>query len=99
MLDLKDTCKIQLDKGTQKVRCFKFKIKQLKNRELAAHQHSDYKTFSTITDVISGLRLCTIQKEIDKVTQDDIKEAVNTFIKHYTLEIVLKRLEELDEVK
>ena len=99
MLDLKDTCKIKLDKGTQKVKCFKFKMKELDKRELAIHQHVDYKTLSSITDVISGLKLCTIQKEINKVTQDDIKEAINTFIRHYTLEEVLKRFKELNEIE
>lgn len=98
MIDLKDTCKLTLDKGSQRTKCFKFKVKELNNRELAAHQHVDYKGFSSITDVASGLKLCTVQKDISKITQDDIKEAVNTFIRHYTLEEVLKRLKELDEI-
>lgn len=99
MVETKDTCKILLDKGTQKVKCFKFRIKSLKNRELAVHQNVDHKTFSTITDVISGLRLCTIQKEISKITDKDIKEALDTFVRHFTLEEILKRFEELNEIE
>lgn len=99
MLDLKDTCKVLLDKGVQKVKCYKFKEKAFENRELAVHQHVDYKTFSTITDTISGMRLCTIQKEINKVTETDIKEALDTFVKHFTLEEILKRFKELNEIK
>ena len=98
MVDAKDTCKIILDKGTQKVKCFKFKAKELKNRELAVHTDVDHKTFSTITDIASGLRLCSIQKEI-RVTDSDIHIALDTFIRHYTLEEVLKRFKELDEIE
>ena len=99
MVDTKDTCKIILDKGTQKVKCFKFKAKGLKNRELAVHTDVDHKTFSTITDIASGLRLCSIQKEISRVTDSDIHIALDTFIRHYTLEEVLKRFKELDEIE
>ena len=99
MVDTKDTCKIILDKGTQKVKCFKFKAKEFENRELAVHTDVDHKTFSTITDIASGLRLCSIQKEISKVTDLDIHTALDTFIRHYTLEEVLKRFKELDEIE
>ena len=98
MTELKDTCKVVLEKGTtQRVKCFKFKIKELGNRELAVHQDIDRKTFSTITDAKTGLRLCSVQKEVSKVTDKEIKEALNVFIKHFTLEEILKRFKELDE--
>ena len=99
MVDTKDTCKVILDKGNTKVKCFKFKAKEYENRELAVHQHTDYKTFSTITDVTSGLRLCSIQKEISKVTDKDISEALDTFTKHFTLDEIMKRFKELDEIE
>lgn len=98
MVDTKDTCKVILDKGTQKVKCFKFKVKDLNKRELAVHQDVDHKMFSTITDIASGLRLCGIQKEISKVTEKEINEALDTFVKHFTLEEVMKRFKELDEI-
>lgn len=99
MVDTKNDCKILLDKGVQKVKCFKFKAKEFKGRELAVHQNVDYKALSTITDVFSGMRLCTVQKEISKVTEKDIKEALDTFVKHFTLEEILKRFKELNEIK
>lgn len=98
-MDLKDTCKVTLDKGTQKVKCHKFKIKEFKNRELAIHAHTDYKACSTVTDVQTGLRLFTIYKDISKVSDVDIKEGLNTFVKHFTLEEILKRFKELDEIE
>ena len=88
-LKLKDICKLTLDKGTKKVMCYKFKHRQI-GRELAVHEHVDYKNFSTITDVVTGMRLCDIKKEISKVTKEDIKEALEKLIKHYTLEEVKK---------
>ena len=98
-MELKDTVKLTLDKGTQRVKCYKFKIKEFKNRELAAHAHTDYKACSTITDVKTGLRLFTIYKDIAKVTDGDIKEGLDTFVKHFTLEEILKRFKELDEIE
>ena len=88
-MELKDTCKILLDKGNKKVMCYKFKHRKI-GRELAVHEHADYKNVSTITDVITGCRFCDILKEIRRVTKDDIKEALDNFIKHYTLEEIKK---------
>ena len=98
-MELTDNCKILLDKGnTQKVRCYKFFQTDF-NRELAVHEHSDYKTLSAITDINSGMKLCTIQKDIKKITPADIDEAMNSFIKHFTLDGILTRFKELDEEK
>ena len=88
-MELKDICKVTLDKGNKKVMCYKFKHRQI-GRELAVHEHVDCKSFTTITDVVTGMRLCDIQKEINKVTKEDIKEALERLIKHYTLEEVKK---------
>ena len=84
-MELKDICKVTLDKGSKKVMCYKFKPRPI-GRELAVHEHVDYKNISTITDVVTGMRLCDIRKEISKVTKEDIKEAIERLIKHYTLE-------------
>ena len=86
-MELKDICKVTLDKGNKKVMCYKFKHRQI-GRELAVHEHVDYKNLSTITDFTTGCRLCDIRKEIKNVTKDDIKEALDKLIKHYTLEEV-----------
>ena len=60
-------------------------------RELAVHEHSEYKNISTITDFNTGYRFCDIRKEVNKVTKDDIKEALDAFIRHYTLEEIKER--------
>lgn len=95
-MEITETCKILLEKGnTQKVKCYKFYQTDF-NRELAVHEHADYKTSSAITDIKTGLKLCSIQKEISKVTPADIDSAVNTFIRHFTLDGILTRFQELD---
>lgn len=96
-MELKDNCKVLLDNNkTQKVNCYLFKNKVIK-RELALHVNIDYKSMSTISDVKTGYRLCGIPKEASKVKQEDINEALDTFIKHFTKEEIQKRFVELDE--
>ena len=96
-MELTENCKILLDKGTtQKVKCYKFCQTDF-NRELAVHEHADHKTLSTISDVATGMRLCGIGKEIKKVTAEDIDQAIIAFTRHFTLEGILKRFEELDK--
>lgn len=95
-MEITETCKVLLDKGaTQKVKCYKFFQTDFE-RELAVHENVDHKTLATITDVITGMKLCNINKEIKKVTAEDINEAVSTFIKHFTLDGILTRFNELD---
>ena len=96
-METTENCKVLLEKGTiQKVKCYKFFQTDF-NRELAVHEHVDHKTLSTITDVVTGMRLCGINKEIKKVTPEDINQAIETFTKHFTLDGILHRFEELDK--
>ena len=97
-METKETCKILLDKGnTQKVKCYKFFQTDL-NRELAVHADSDHKfTTTNITDTITGLRLCSIPKEVSKVNEKDIDETLNNFIKHYTIDSIIEEFKRLDE--
>jgi hypothetical protein len=95
-METTETCKILLEKGnTQKVKCYKFFQTDF-NRELAVHEHADHKSLSSISDVATGMRLCGINKEISKVTADDIDNAVNAFIRHFSMDGILHRFEELD---
>ena len=95
-METEETCKILLEKGnTQKMKCYKFFQTDFK-RVLAVHEHTDHKSVSSITDVATGMKLCNINKEISKVTAEDINEAMNTFIRHFSMEGILQRFEELD---
>ena len=96
-MELKDTCKILLDKGNkQKIKCYKFFHKGL-NRELAIHPNIDIKVRTNITDTITGLNLVTIRKEFEKVSKDDIKESIERLIAKYTLEEIFKEFEKFEK--
>ena len=96
-METTETCKILLDKGvTQKVKCYKFFQTDI-GRELAVHEHADHKSLTSITDTITGMRLCGINKEVKKVTVEDINQAINTFIRHFSLDGISVRFQELDK--
>ena len=98
-MDLKDSCKILLDKGNkQRIKCWKFSHKGLK-RELAVHPDIDHKSKTNITDTVTGLRLCGIQKEFAKVNDTDITTTLNTFFKRYTIEETIAELERIEETQ
>ena len=98
-METKETCRILLDKGnTQKVKCYKFFQTDF-NRELAIHEDIDHKSVTSITDILTGMRLCKIQKEVSKVTEQDIDLQINEFIKHFTLEGIINEFKKLDEKK
>ena len=98
-MDLKDSCKILLDKGNkQKIKCYKFVHKGLK-RDLAVHPDIDHKSKTNITDIITGLRLCGLQKEFSKVTEADIKDTLNIFFKRYTIEETIAELERIENIQ
>ena len=98
-MEVKETCKILLDKGnTQKVKCYKFFQTDIE-RELALHADIDRKTITNITDTATGLRLCSIQKEIGKVTEKDVNETLYNFIKHYTIDTIKEEFKKLDKEK
>ena len=98
-MKLEDTCKITLEKGkTQKVKCYKFFQTNIE-RELAVHPNIDHKGITNITDVITGYCVCKIQEDISKVKPEQITEALDKFVKHFTLEEIkaeFKRIEEKD---
>lgn len=99
-MKLEDTCKIKLEKNkTQKVKCYIFFQTEME-RELAVHPNIDNKGVTNITDVKTGYCVCKINEECSKVKEDHIAEALDKFIKHFTLEGIreeFKRLEEKDE--
>ena len=98
-MELKSTCKIKLDKGnTQRVKCYKF-LQTDFDREFAIHSDPDKKIITNITDTKTGMRLCSIPKEVSKVNATDIDLSINECIKHYTFETIVEKFKELDSLK
>ena len=95
-METKDTCKILLEKATQKVKCYKFKSKEI-NRELALHEDVEDKHKSSVTDVVTGMRLFTIPNKVSNIKESDIRESLTKFINHYTVEAIKARVVELEK--
>ena len=95
-MDLKDNCVILLEKATQRVKCYKFKDHTI-NRELALHEDSEDKNKSSVTDIKTGCRLFTLHTKVKDVKESDIKEGLNKFINHYTVDAILSKVAELDK--
>lgn len=96
-MDLKDNCKLLLDKATQKVKCCKFHSKDL-NRELAVHEDISDKNKTSVTDIVTGCRLFVISTKVKDVKESDIKDNMQKFISHYTLDSIKAKFEELDKI-
>lgn len=95
-MDLKDTCKVLLSKGSkQKVKCSIFYNKELE-RELAVHEDVDNKKRSSVTDVITGLRMFGLDKPADKVKMEELNERLDIFLKHFTVEETKKEFKRLE---
>lgn len=96
-MKLSDTCTIVLDRGKnkKKIKCYKVFATDLE-RYIAIHPDIDHKDKRTsITDAETGLKLLDIEKPITEVKQEEIDESINNFIKHYTLDAIKARAEEL----
>ena len=95
-MDLKDSCTILLERATQKVKCYKFKDHTI-NRELALHEDLGDKNKSSVTDIKTGCRLFTLPHKVKDIKENDIREGLNKFINHYTVEAILSKVAELDK--
>ena len=95
-MELKDNCKILLERSTQKVKCFKFQNSEIE-RELALHEDTEDRNKSAISDVNTGFRLITISKKVKDIKEADITDQLQRFINHYTKEAVCNKLNEMDK--
>ena len=98
-LKLNDNCTIAIhkSKNKKKIKCYKVFATDL-NRYIAIHPNIDSKDkLTSITDVETGLKLLDIQKPIDEIKTEEIDESINNFIRHYTMEAIQLRLEELQK--
>lgn len=92
-MELKDSCKLLLEKGTyQKVKCCKF-FNDLLDRELVLHELIDHKGKSGVSDALTGVKMFGLDKEPSKVKVEEINDKLNSFVKHFTLEETLKEFE------
>ena len=100
-MKLENTCTVLLDKGKnkKKIKCYSVFSTDL-NREIAIHPNIDHKDKKTsVTDVGTGLKISDIEKPFNEVKVEDIDEVINNFIRHYTMEAIQARIEEVQKWK
>lgn len=97
-MKLIETAYLTVGKNKKKVKC-NFLWNTQFNRRLAVHEDIDNKKETTVSDVETGRRLFSIKTSIENVKEEEIAEGLESFIKHYTLDLILERFKELDVKK
>lgn len=99
-MELKDTSFIVIDNNKQqKVKCCVFYCKEF-NRELIIHENIDNKSHTSVSDKKTGYRIFGLPIKPDKVKLEDLREPLEKFIKHFTMEAIIiefKRIEDLQK--
>ena len=89
---------IVIDKTKRKkISCHKIKCKPLK-RELIIHADIDNKNITNVSDLITGYKLISIPIEPNKIQLQDIKEGLEKFINHFTVESILEEFKKIEEL-
>lgn len=94
-MDTKDVGTIQLDKGTKKIECHKFKSKEL-GRTLMIHIDVDNKNHVSVSDEKTGFRMYGIPTPITKLKMEQVEEGLDRFIKHFELPLIMEEFERLE---
>ena len=85
-----------IDKGNyKKVKGNSFFCNQLK-RELIIHTDLDNSNFTSISDVNTGYRLFGFPHKIENVTENQINQKINDYIKHYTIDLINKEFQKIE---
>ena len=99
-MELKDTGIITVNKNQkQKIKCHKFYSKDI-DRNLIIHEDIENKNYSSVSDSVTGYRLFTLNQQVKSVKPEMIKERLDKFIKHFTLDGIqeeFKRIENLPQ--
>lgn len=96
-MELKDNGVIKLDKGTQKIKCYKFFEKEL-GRTLMLHQDVDNKNHISISDEKTGIRLTGLSISINKIKMEQVNEELDRWKKHFTLPCIKEEFTKYEEL-
>lgn len=81
----------------KKVNCCKIKCKPIK-RELIIHADIDNKNITNVSDLKTGYKLISIPIEPNKIKLQDIKERLEKFIAHFTVDSILEEFKKIEEL-
>ena len=86
--------KVILEKGTKTVKGTAHNCDEL-GRTVVVHADVTNKGKTTLTDSLTGYKFLTLNTPVDKVKEQEIKESLDKFLKHYGIKETLERLEYL----
>lgn len=81
--------------GTKKVKYSSF-FHPVLNREFAIHTDIDNPNYTSVSDIITGYRLFGFPVKIENVNENQINQKFESYIKHYTVELINKELEKIE---
>lgn len=81
--------------GKKKVKYSSF-IHPVLNREFAIHIDIDNPNHTSISDIITGYRLFGFPVKLESVNENQISQRFESYIKHYTVELINKEFEKIE---
>ena len=98
-MDFKEDGIVTVDKIKKKrVKCYRFHCKPL-NRYLMLHIDLDNNDCTTLSDFSTGYRLFKLQTKADKITPDEIKNKLEQYINHFTVEGIEEEINRLQNIE
>lgn len=97
-MELKDTSFVIVDGKQQKIKCYTYHCKEF-DRDLIIHENTDNKNHTSVSDKITGYRLFGLPIKPDKVKLEDLKEPLDKFIKHFTMEAIIIEFARIEKLQ
>ena len=98
-MDFKEDGTVTVDKiKKKKVKCYRFHYKPL-NRYLMLHVDLENSEHTTLSDFSTGYRLFKIQTKQDKLTPDEVKNKLEKYINHFTIEGIQEEINRLKNIE
>ena len=98
MLTFKETFSVNLGGNkTKKVKGASYTSEEL-NRELFIHADIENEKHTSVSDKITGYRLFNFSEKHDKIREEQIKERIDQFIRHYSLPCIQEEFQRVENL-
>lgn len=95
-MDFKEDGTVTVDKvKKKKVKCYRFHCKPL-DRYLMLHVDLENNEHTALSDFSTGYRLFKLQTKQDKLTPDEVKDKLEKYINHFTIEGIQEEIQRLE---
>ena len=94
-MDFKEDGTVTIDKvKKKKIKCYRFHYKPL-NRYLMLHIDLENNDCTSLSDFSTGYRLFKLQTKADRLILDDVKEKLEKYVNHFTIEGIQEEINRL----